>query len=144
MWMDVKYLPGELKVVAYDDNGNIVQEQKVYTAGQPYAIHLEADRCLLEADGEDICFITATVVDKAGNLCPDAALPLDFKVSGKGEFKAVCNGDATSLEMFHKPTMKTFSGKLVVLVQALQDAGTIKLTVKGKGLKTASVKIQAD
>jgi beta-galactosidase len=28
MWMDVKYEPGTVKVVAFDDNGKAVAEQK--------------------------------------------------------------------------------------------------------------------
>ena len=83
------------------------------------------------------------MVDKDGNLCPTADNQLDFDVSGAGEFKVVCNGDATSLEMFHLPTMKAFNGKLVVTVQSLEEAGEIELKVKGKGLKAGKLKIQS-
>ena len=58
-----------------------------------------------------------------------------------GIFKAACNGDAASLELFHLPTMKLFSGKLVVLVQSTMKAGEIELTVSGKGLKTSKTVI---
>ena len=51
--------------------------------------------------------------------------------------------DATSLELFHLPTMKLFSGKLVILVQSTEEAGDIELTVKGKGLKTATLTLEA-
>ncbi len=43
------------------------------------------------------------------------------------------------MEQFHLPTMKLFSGKLVVLVQSTEEAGTMELTVTGKGLKTAKI-----
>jgi beta-galactosidase len=48
-------------------------------------------------------------------------------------------GDATSLEQFHLPAMKLFSGKLVVLVQSTEEAGKIKLSVTGKGLKSSKI-----
>ncbi len=143
MWMDVEYKPGELKVVAFDGDGNIAAEKIIHTAGKPHAIKLEADRKTLLADGEDLCFVTATIVDKDGNPCPNAANSLDFKVSGNGKFRAVCNGDATSLEMFHQPTMKVFNGKLVVIVQSANDPGDIELTVSGKHLKKGSIKLDA-
>jgi len=38
---------------------------------------------------------------------------LDLWKFSKGENKAACNGDANSLELFHKPSMKVFNGKLV-------------------------------
>jgi beta-galactosidase len=141
MWMDVKYEPGELKVVAFDGDGNIGAEKIVVTAGKPNSIKLVADRKSLIANGEDLSFLTATIVDKDGNPCPTASNQLDFKVSGNGKFRAVCNGDATSLEMFHHPTMKAFNGKLVVLVQSTKNAGEIELTVSGDGLKTEKIKL---
>ncbi len=142
MWMDVKYEPGTVKVVAFDDNGNRVAETEIHTAGKPHHLKLSADRETILADGKDLSYITVTVVDKDGNTCPDATNQLNFEVSGAGSFKAVCNGDATSLEMFHLPTMKVFSGKLVVTVQSLKQAGEMQLIVKGKGLETGKINIR--
>ncbi len=141
MWMDVKYQPGTVKVVALDDDGKAVAEKAMHTAGKAHHLELSADRKEIVADGRDLCYVTVTVVDKNGLPCPTAANRLNFKVSGAGQFKAVCNGDATSLEMFHLPTMKAFSGKLVVLVQSLEKAGGIELDVAGHGLKTAKMTI---
>jgi beta-galactosidase len=142
MWMDVKYEPGTLKVVAFDEDGKPVAEKEIQTAGKPHHLELLADRKIISADGEDLSYITVTVVDKNGNYCPNATNQLNFEVSGTGKFKVVCNGDATSLEMFHLPTMKAFSGKLVVTVQSLNQVGEIHLSVKGKGLKTSNITIK--
>ena len=70
--------------------------------------------------------------DKDGNLVPDAANQLTFRVEGDGKFQAACNGDATSLEPFTEPTMKLFNGQLVVLVRSTEKAGSIRLTVTDK------------
>lgn len=141
MWMDVKYEPGTLKVVAFDKAGKPVAEKEIHTSGKPHHLELSADRNEINADGKDLSYVTVSVVDKDGNLCPDAAKQLNFKVTGAGTYRAVCNGDATSLEMFHLPTMKTFSGKLVVLVQSSEQAGEIKLEVEGKGLKKGKLNL---
>ena len=135
-WNDVVYTPGEIKVVAYDSNGRAVDEKTVKTAGKAVSLKLDSDKKQLVADGNDIAFITVSMVDKDGNLVPDADQQLSFEVSGAGLFKAVCNGDATSLEPFTLPTMKLFHGKLVVLVQAKKEKGDIIVKVseltKGK------------
>lgn len=144
MWMDVKYTPGTVKVVAFDKNGKPAAEKLMKTSGKPYKLILEPDRATLTANGEDISFVTVSVVDKDGNVCPTAAEQLKFSVKGKGTYRAACNGDATSLEMFHLPTMKTFSGKLVVLVQSTRQAGEIELSVIGKGLKQGKVLLQSN
>ena len=143
MWMNVKYEPGTIKVVAYDDNGKAVAEKSVSTAGKPYTLKLEADRTQIKADGEDLSYVTVSVVDKKGNLCPTATNQIKFSTKGAGKFRAVCNGDATSLEMFHLPTMKTFSGKLVVTLQSSGNAGNIELVVTGAGLKSGKIVIES-
>ncbi len=143
MWNNVVYEPGELKVVVWDDKGKAVAEEIVRTAGKPYRLVLEPDRKVISADGKDISFVTVSVVDKNGIPCPTASNQLQFKVEGAGTYRAACNGDATSLELFHLPTMKLFSGKLVVLVQSKEQAGNIMLEVKGKGLKTGEITIHS-
>ena len=143
MWNDVKYAAGTLKVVAYDSTGRAVAEEQVVTAGTPHKIVMEADRKEITADGKDISYVTVSVVDKDGNPCPTATTQLKFNVIGAGIFKAVCNGDATSLESFELPAMKLFSGKLVVLVQSTKNAGTMNLSISGKGLKGGQISLQS-
>ena len=133
-WNDVKYEPGELKVIVFDEMGKNCGEQTVRTAGKPAQLKLDAwtqssPSTILQADGQDLAFVTVSLVDKNGTLIPDAADQLTFSVKGAGTFRAVCNGDATSLEPFTKPTMKLFSGQLVVVVQAAKKSGDLTLTV---------------
>ncbi len=142
MWNDVLYEPGTLKVVALDKNGIKTAEKTVKTAGKPHKIKLEADRTTLKANGKDLAFVTVSVVDKNGIPCPTATNELAFKVSGKGSFKAVCNGDPTSLTSFYASQMKLFSGKLVVLVESTDKAGTMELKVTGNKLQNASLEIK--
>lgn len=139
-WNDVRYEPGELKVVAYDSNGVEIGSDIVYTAGAPAAISLSAEvsddakPLTLRADGNDMAFITVEMKDKNGYFCPTADDELEFEVTGNGIFQAACNGDATSLESFTEPKMKLFSGKLVVIVRSTTQPGKITLTVKNKKL----------
>lgn len=129
-WNDVKYEAGELRVVVFDKEGKQVGEQVLRTAGKPVALKLEVDRKEIKADGEDLAFVTVSLVDANGVEIPDASDELLFEVEGAGIFKAACNGDATSLEPFTQPQMKLFSGKLVLLIQSTEQKGSIKLTVK--------------
>ena len=129
-WRNVIYQPGELKVVVYDENGNKAGQQIVRTAGKPKRLLLEPERKTIKADGNDLAFITVSLVDKNGTLCPDAANRLEFSVTGAGTYKAACNGDATSLEPFTEPQMSLFHGQLVVVCQAGKKPGVMTLTVK--------------
>lgn len=131
-WENVKYEKGEIKVVVYDEQGNKAGEKTVKTAGKPAKLQLTADRSTIAADGCDLAFITVSLTDKNGTLCPDADHSLEFKVTGAATFNSVCNGDATSLEVFTEPTMKLFHGQLVVVVQASTAPGKATLTVRDK------------
>ena len=141
-WNNVKYEPGEIKVIVYDAAGNAAGEQAIRTAGKPAALKLEAwtelTGTVLSESCEDslrtvpvssLAFITVSLTDAKGTLIPDADDQLTFEVTGAGTFEAVCNGDATSLESFKRPTMKLFSGQLVVIVRSKKTPGTITLKV---------------
>ena len=131
-WNHVKYEPGEIKVVVYDAQGNKAGEQTVRTAGKPAELKLEtwtANEAGLNADGDDLAFVTVSLTDTEGTLIPQADDQLTFEVTGTGSFEAVCNGDATSLEPFKKPTMKLFNGQLVVVVRSAKEPGTLTLKV---------------
>lgn len=130
-WMDVKYEPGELKVVAYDDKGNPAAEKYVRTAGQPARLELIPDRSEIKANGDDISFVTVRMLDAAGNECPDADQELAFVVKG-AKYQAACNGDASSLEPFERPQMHLFHGQLVVLVRSTRKPADAVLTVTCK------------
>ena len=143
-WRDVVYEPGEIKVVVYDENGKKAGEKTVKTAGKPHRLQLDADRSVLNADGNDLAFITVSLIDKNGTLLPDADDDLQFSVEGAGSFRGVCNGDATSLQVMTEPQMKLFHGQLVVVVQASETAGDITLRVKGnKGYLNGAIKLRS-
>ena len=144
MWMDTTYEPGEVKVVAYDSNGNAVAERVMCTAGKPYRIVLEADRSTIKADGRDLSFVTVKVVDKDGNLCPNADNLIKYSVKGEGFYRAGANGNPVSLELFHEPQMKLFSGMMTAIVQSTDKAGEITLTATAKGLKSAKIVIKTE
>lgn len=142
MWNDVVYRKGEIRVVAYDADGNVAASESVRTAGKPYALRLECDRDSIARDGEDLAYVTVSVVDKDGNTVPSDTREVFVSVSGAGEFRAIANGDPCSLELFHLPHMHLFAGKLTVIVRSRADAeGSIYLKVNAKGVKSAELEL---
>lgn len=143
MWMDTRYEPGTVKVIAYDRDGRPAAETEIRTAGKPHHIELCADRTSLAADGKDLSFITVKVVDKDGNICPDASNLIRFSVKGAGSYRAAANGDATCIHPFHLPEMPAFSGMLTAIVQTGEKPGAIEFKASAKGLKSASLCLTA-
>ena len=138
-WNDVTYEPGELRVVAYDEQGRPAGDKVVRTAGKPKRLQLDVwtqhDAPRLVADGQDLAYVTVSLTDARGTLVPTADDQLTFEVKGSGQFEAVCNGDATSLESFVQPTMKLFNGQLVVVVRSSRQSGTLTLRVSDPARK---------
>lgn len=144
MWNDVIYQPGEIKAIAYDKQGKAVKEIKRKTAGKPYRIILEPDRKTIKADGKDLSFVTVSVVDKDGNLCPRAGNNIRFDVEGNGFVRGVTNGDPTNIQSLAGKEMKAFNGQCVVIVQSTEEKGVIELKATSGGLEASNLNINVN
>lgn len=142
MWMDVKYEPGEVKVIAYGKDGRPAAEAVVRTAGKPDRIELIPDRSTISSDGKDLAYINVRVVDKDGNLCPLDQRLIQFSVKGEGSYRASANGDPTSLDLFHLPQMHLFNGQLTAIVQSSETPGKMVFEARAKGLKAGLLEIE--
>ncbi|MFT4223837.1 MAG: beta-galactosidase GalB [Dysgonomonas sp.] len=143
MWMDTKYEPGVVKVVAYDKNGKPVAEKEIRTAGKPHHLELVADRSVIKSDARDLSFVTVKVVDKNGNLCPNVQELVKFKVKGAGTYRAGGNGNSIALDLFHEPQMHLFNGMLTAIIQSTDKPGVITLEAEMKGIPKAKIEIKA-
>jgi beta-galactosidase len=140
-WDDVVYQPGTLKVVAYK-NGRKWAADTVKTAGAPAKLLLEADQPRIEADGQNLDYLTVMVADKSGVMAPRATNHIKFELEGPGEIVATDNGDATSFESFQSPERNAFNGLAVVIIRGKAgQPGILRLTAKSEGLKEAAIKI---
>jgi beta-galactosidase len=137
----VPYEPGTLKAVAYE-NGKQAAVEEVRTAGAPAKVKLAADRTVIQADGDDLSFITVRIEDQHGNLCPNADNLVQFAVTGPGTIAAVDNGNAATVESFQADHRKAFSGMALVIVRSKPgEAGRIKIVATSDGLAKDSAEI---
>jgi len=95
------------------------------------------DRTEIDADGNDLSFITVRIEDTNGNLCPKADHKVVFEISGEGTLAAVGNGDQTSLESFQANQRKAFNGLCLLVVRSTEKSGTIKIKATAEILKDA-------
>ena len=143
VWKDVKYAPGELKVVAYKD-GKPWASETIKTTGPAAGLQLAPDRATVTADGLDLSFVTVRIADKDGLTVPRSNNSVDFKIEGPGEVVAVDNGDPTSFEPFQASRRRAFNGLALVVVRAKRgQAGTLTLKATSDGLEPASIKIKS-
>ena len=102
-------------------------------------IQLVADKRNLKAGGNDLSFITVKILDKQGNLVPDADNLIEFKVTGNGKIAGTDNGyqaDTLSLKSNKRSCWKGFA---LVIIQSSEKKGNITLTATARGLRSASI-----
>jgi len=142
-WDDVKYEPGELKVVAYK-KGQKWAEEVVKTTGDASQLQAIADRSQIVADGKDLAFITVKITDKEGLTVPRSNNRIEFSIEGPGEIVATDNGDSYNLESFASHQREAFNGLALVIVRAKSgEKGTITVTAKSNGLDETKVTIKS-
>lgn len=140
MWR-VQYEPGSIKAVSRK-NGEVVLTKEIKTAGKPAKIILTADRNNIKADGTDLSFITAKIVDAEGNMIPDADQLIKFSVKGDAEIVGVDNGSETSMESFKGIQHKAFKGLCLAVIQSKEKRGQAQLTATADGLQNATVVVE--
>ena len=141
----MEYEPGELAVVAYKD-GKEWATGVGQTAGPPAEIELTVDRDRIAADGKDLAFVTARVVDAEGRLAPRAS-NLALASTSTGPARSSPPTTAIRRASFHsrRPTRSAFNGLALAIVRATPDSsGTIRLRVSAEGLDAATIAIASD
>jgi beta-galactosidase len=142
-WDSVRYVPGELKIVAYKD-GKVWAEDSVKTTGKAVGVSLSADHQTILADGKDLSFITLRVTDKEGITVPRSKNAIKFSIEGPAELVATDNGDAANLVSFRSSDREAFNGLCLVIVRGKSgQAGAIKLKAESEGLDAAVITLKS-
>ncbi|MGL6174648.1 MAG: discoidin domain-containing protein, partial [Cellulosilyticaceae bacterium] len=138
---NVPYVVGSnLKALAYNKQGEIMATHVVKTAFEPHRIQLEvaSHGVPIVADGSDMTLVYATVLDKEGNICTEAANSIYFTLSG--EASIVGDGD----RLAQTNPFKAEAGIAAVYVKASTVVGKVKLTASSYGLECGEVEINIE
>lgn len=141
MWMDVVYEPGELRAVAYRE-GAPIGEATMRTADAPYQIRLTPDRTVISADGLDLSYVLVEALDRHGNPHPLADTRIELRLEGPARIAGVGNGNPQSMEPFQASHVQLFFGKAMVIVGSGFEAGRVRLSAAGDGLRGATTTIR--
>ena len=142
-WDDVRYEPGELKVIAYR-KGTEWARDSVRTTGLAVRLELKSEKPAVAADGDDLAFVNVSVRDADGLVVPRTATEVTFTVEGPGEIVATDNGDERDFSDFHKPVRRVLNGWAQAIVRARHGAsGKIVVNATSKdGLRADHVSIE--
>ncbi len=146
----IRYAPGEILAVAYDETGAEIARESRHSFGDSAKITLQADKDVVKvADkenatgGSDLIFVIVGMVDKDGNPVENAVDYVDVKVTGAGRLIGLDNGDSTDYDSYKGTRRKLFSGKLLAVIAAKETPGDIQVQVSGEGLESAELTLRA-
>jgi beta-galactosidase len=138
----IEFAPGSIKAIG-TNGGKVVAQQEIVTAGPAAAIKLTPiiGPKGLQADGGDVALIDFEVVDAKGVRCPTDAARVDFTCGPDGV--AIWRGGYNSgvTDSTNNLYLSTELGINRVAVRSTLKAGTITVTAKREGLKSAQVQI---
>ena len=139
----VPYAPGTLRIAGVE-NGREVESRTLETAGKAARIRLSADRTTMAADGQSLTYVNVEITDKSGRPMPIADNLLQFELEGPATLLATCSGDLKDCVPYTSPERKAWKGRAMAVVKSGKTPGEVTLTVKGKGLKKASVSLNVN
>ncbi len=137
----VHYEPGTLKAVSRKF-GQVVLTKEIKTAGKAEQIRLTPDRKKINADGKDLCFVTVELVDKDGNVLPNADKDILFSIDGVGNIVGTDNGNQNDHVSLKNPQRRMYNGKCLVIIQNNGKKGNITLKAVAARLPKAVLEIK--
>lgn len=87
----------------------------------------------------DLSYVQIELIDKQGNIVPDADINLDLSIQGNGKILAAGNACPTDMESFCSLTPKTYKGRALAILQPLEDKGNMKFRVKVEGYEERTI-----
>lgn len=142
-WDEVKYEPGRIEAVAYND-GKAVAHHLVETTGEAVALKAVPDNMGWSADGIDLQHVRIVAVDKKGRRVQGSDAEVNFSVSGPAEIVGVINGDITSNELTVGDSRKLYKGTVTVILRSKRQSGKVVLTSKAEGLKASVLRLRTE
>lgn len=138
----IPYTKGELKAVAYDENGVVIAEDVQRSFGDPRFLTLTPDRLDVTANGSDLVFIEINALDDEGTVVANANNRVHITVEGPGRLVGLDNGDSTDYDQYKGTSRRMFSGKLLAVVATTFETGFITVKASSKGLASSSMSFE--
>ncbi|ANS74671.1 glycoside hydrolase [Paenibacillus yonginensis] len=139
----IPYQPGCLKAVAYNEKGEPIATDVRHSFGDAAKLVLKADKNNIKADGSDLLFVEISAADFAGRSVDNANNRVVVTVEGPGRLVGLDNGDSTDYDSYKANNRRMFSGKLLAVIAADLNPGTLTIRADSPGLQPAELTIPA-
>jgi beta-galactosidase len=132
-----------LTSVAFD-HGREIGRRTLTTVGAPARVRLALEPGGVARSRQDLAYVLAEVLDDQGRRCPDAMVPLAFRVSGAAELAAAGSANPRGLESFQDPFCRTFHGVAQAIVRPTGRGGAAVIEVVASPLRGDRLRLAFD
>jgi len=138
---NIAYQPGTLVAKAFDD-GKETGASTLSTVGKPVAIRLVADRRTINANQNDLSFVSVEIIDDKGNIVPSVDdVDVTFQLSGKAMIIGLGNGNPSDMTSFQQSHKTVYEGKALAIIRPTGSKGLATLSAAATSLKPGYVQI---
>ncbi|WP_237706929.1 DUF4982 domain-containing protein [Ochrovirga pacifica] len=139
---EMPFKKGTLVAKGYKDGKEI--ESRLVTSEKAYGIVLNADSEKINSNYEDVVHVVAELVDAKGNAVKHENKKIEFLVEGPATVLGVDSGWKNSVEKFQSNEATTHNGKLLLIIQAKGQKGSVHITAKAEGLQESTIQVQIE
>jgi beta-galactosidase len=119
----------------------VVLSKEVFTAGAPAKLQLSVNSRIIHPNSENLCFITAKLLDAKGNIVPIHDQKIDFMVEEGGTIIATDNGSPVSHESFNNTAINTLNGVCIAIVKPSKGANKVKIKASSSNIPDSKIEI---
>ena len=130
----IKYEPGTIKAISYDNRGKKVSEYELTTAGEASKLIIELDRLEANADGQSLIYATVITADNEGKRVPFNDRLIKAEVSGAGQLLAFGSARPITTENYPTGEFTTYLGRCQAVIRTGTEPGKVILKVSSEGL----------
>ena len=138
-WL-VPFERGELVVKGYQD-GRMVAQDTLESAGGPTQLHLRSSTRKLKADSYDMTFVELQLLDEAGRPIRHQEEEITFEYEGSGQLLAVDNGWEQNVSPHYQNQVSTHQGRALAIIQAGFEKGKGTLIAKSGRLQSKPLQL---
>jgi len=142
---NVAYQPGELEAIGYKDGKTF--SKSIHTTGAAFEVVVSPSKTTMIADGKDLVVLNISVIDRNGNVVPDANNKIKFSVTGDARIIGTGNGDPSSHERDQYNDSiayrSVFNGYAQAIIQSGNEISTIGFEASSENLYSGATTIEA-
>ena len=127
----VKYEPGTLTAVLLDREKKETGRTELVTAGAAERILVQTSKDILRANGQDLCYMDFTIVDKDGYPVPDSEWEISIRLPEDSKVSLAGFGSAAPVtgEGFTSNLHKTYYGRAQAVFRAGYEDGDTEVEI---------------